>query len=278
MAYVPGDRPDDAPAAGSPAGLTAELTAALSALARQRSLLIALDFDGTLAPFVDVPGQARATPRAKAAIARLRALPHTAVAYVSGRPVASLATVTEAGDDELLIGSHGVEVRLGGGSTELELEPGERRLLAALDADLERLVAEHPGAHLERKPAGFGVHTRLLEHDDAARLQAAAVAAAEALGSEITVRGGKDVVEFAVRGATKGDGVRRLREHLGASAVLFAGDDVTDEDGFRALTDGDVGVKVGDGATAAQYRVAHPDALADALGLLADARAAANLQ
>lgn len=258
--------------------LSVELTAALSALARERSLLIALDFDGTLAPFVDVPGEARATPRAKAAIARLRALPHTAVAYVSGRPIASLARVTEASDDELLIGSHGVEVRLHGGATELELEPGERTLLAALDADLERLVAEHPGAHLERKPAGFGVHTRLLDREDAAALQTAALAAAEALGPAVTVRGGKDVVEFAVRGATKGDGVRRLREHLGASAVLFAGDDVTDEDGFRALTTRDVGIKVGDGATAAEYRVAHPDQLADALGLLADARTAANLR
>lgn len=255
-----------------PADVPGELAQALAALAAERSVLIALDFDGTLAPFVDAPGQARATPRAKAAIARLRTLPHTAVAYVSGRPIESLARVTEARDDELLIGSHGVEVRLDGGTTELELEPRERTLLAAMDAELERLVTEHPGAHLERKPAGFGVHTRLLEHEDAAVLETAALAAAEALGPEITVRGGKDVVEFAVRGATKGDGVRRLRKHLGASAVLFAGDDVTDEDGFRVLTGADVGIKVGEGATAARYRVADPDQLADALEMLADAR------
>ena len=86
------------------------------------------------------------------------------------------------------------------------------------------------------------------------------------------MRGGKDVVEFAVRGATKGDGVQRLREHLGASAVLFAGDDVTDEDGFNALTGADVGIKVGEGVSAARYRVADPEQLADALELLADAR------
>lgn len=265
MADVPAELPGELPE---------ELTQALHALAAERSVLIALDFDGTLAPFVDAPGQARATPRAKAAIARLRTLPHTAVAYVSGRPIESLARVTEAQDDELLVGSHGVEVRLDAdaGTVELELEPRERRLLATMDAALERLVALHPGAHLERKPAGFGVHTRLLKHEDAAALEAAALAAAESVGPEITVRGGKDVVEFAVRGATKGDGVRRLRQHLKASAVLFAGDDVTDEDGFRALTGTDVGIKVGEGATTAEYRVDDPDRLADALELLADAR------
>jgi trehalose 6-phosphate phosphatase len=253
--------------------LPVELDAALLSLAAEPSILVALDFDGTLAPFVDSPGRARATPRAKAAIARLRALPGTAVAYVSGRPIESLAKVTEAADDELLIGSHGVEVRLDGGAVELELDAGERELLAKMDAALERIVTEHPRAHLERKPAGFGVHTRLLSHEDAAAVQTAARAEAEALGPGVTVRGGKDVVEFAVRGATKGDGVRRLREHLGASAVLFAGDDVTDEDGFRALSGADVGIKVGEGATEAGYRVADPDQLADALGRLADARA-----
>lgn len=253
--------------------LPVELSEALAALAAERSVLVALDFDGTLAPIVDAPGQARATVGAKAAIARLRGLPHTAVAYVSGRPLESLARVTEAAPDELLIGSHGVEVRLDGGRVELELDPAERELLAELDAALERIVREQPGAHLERKPAGFGVHTRMLDHDDAELVESAARAAAQALGSAITVRGGKDVVEFAVRGATKGDGVRHLRQHLGASAVLFAGDDVTDEDGFLALGGTDVGIKVGEGATAARYRVADPYQLADALDRFADARA-----
>jgi trehalose 6-phosphate phosphatase len=76
-----------------------------------------------------------------------------------------------------------------------------------------------------------------------------------------------------VRDATKGDGVERLREHVGATGVLYAGDDVTDEDGFAVMHEGDVGVKVGPGETKAEFRVADPDAVSELLGRLAAARA-----
>ena len=56
-----------------------------------------------------------------------------------------------------------------------------------------------------------------------------------------------------------------LRADVGPQGVLFAGDDVTDEDAFAVLGPDDVGIKVGDGHTAAQYRVADPDELAAVL-------------
>jgi trehalose 6-phosphate phosphatase len=63
------------------------------------------------------------------------------------------------------------------------------------------------------------------------------------------------VLELAVTDADKGSALVRLAGELGATAVLYLGDDVTDEDAFRALTDA-VTVKVGDGDTAARHRVA----------------------
>ena len=106
---------------------------------------------------------------------------------------------------------------------------------------------------------------------------AAAYDAAAGVSDALTVRDGKDIIEFSVRDAHKGDGIERLREYTRATAVLFAGDDVTDEDGFSVLrpADGDVGVKVGEGDTAAQYRVADERAVATLLTLLAGAREAA---
>jgi trehalose 6-phosphate phosphatase len=68
--------------------------------------------------------------------------------------------------------------------------------------------------------------------------------------------------------------VDRLREHVGATAVLYAGDDVTDEDGFARLRGDDIGIKVGEGETAAQFRVADPATVAQVLTLVAQARAA----
>ena len=88
----------------------------------------------------------------------------------------------------------------------------------------------------------------------------------------MTERRGRDVFEFSVRSTTKGDAVRMLREFSGATAVLFAGDDVTDEDGFRALGTEDLSLKCGDGETAARFRVADTIEVAAVLERLAEIR------
>ncbi len=250
------------------------LAEALKAAAASERLLLALDFDGTLAPFVDKPRSARALPQAKAALDRLERMPGTWVAYVSGRPLSSLEVVTEADADALLIGSHGVELRFGRDGDSLDLTDDETATLARLGELLGAIVDATPGTRLEVKPVGFGVHTRNLDPDVAARTNTAAYDAASSVGGELTVRDGKDILEFSVRGANKGDGIERLREHVGATTVLFAGDDVTDEDGFRVLRRGDVGIKVGEGETAAQFRVADPETIATVLAMLAEAREA----
>ena len=252
------------------------LATAVARLAGAQRLLLALDFDGTLAPFVDTPKAARMLPTAKTALDRLEALPNTWVAYVSGRPLSSLEIVTEADEDALLLGSHGVEVRFGRDGVSLDLTPEERATLDKLGEVLGALVDSVPGTRLEVKPVGFGVHYRLLEGEGGSEVVARAYEAAASVSDALTIRDGKDIIEFSVRGANKGDGIERLREYTHATAVLFAGDDVTDEDGFAVLRpdEGDLGIKVGSGETAAQFRVADERAVATLLGLLADARGA----
>jgi len=85
----------------------------------------------------------------------------------------------------------------------------------------------------------------------------------------IVVTPGKAVLDLAVTDMSKGLALDRMR---GDAAVFFAGDDVTDETVFARLRPGDVGVKVGEGDTAAAHRVADPAALADLLGELLTAR------
>jgi trehalose 6-phosphate phosphatase len=84
---------------------------------------------------------------------------------------------------------------------------------------------------------------------------------------------GKAVLEFAVISTDKGEAIDILRTEHDASAVVFFGDDVTDEKAFRRLTDADVGVKVGPGDTAATHRVSSPEDVAAALQFLLSARA-----
>jgi trehalose 6-phosphate phosphatase len=257
--------------------------APLEELAAAPRLLVALDFDGTVAPLVDDPSTSRIAPEAAAAIARLRALPATWVAFVSGRPLSSLATLTAAGPDALLVGSHGVEVSIRGELADVGLSADERGRMSQLESELVRLVASVPHARLEHKPVGYGVHTRLVADTELVPpLQQAARAAAERIGG-FTTRVGKDIVEFSVRAVDKGDGVRLLRELLAAEqggqvAVLYAGDDVTDEDAFAVLEAGDLGVKVGEGDTRAGARVADVDAFAALLGQLGALREAAVLR
>ncbi|MGO1584052.1 MAG: trehalose-phosphatase, partial [Actinomycetaceae bacterium] len=88
----------------------------------------------------------------------------------------------------------------------------------------------------------------------------------------VRVISGHDVIEMAVLTVTKGDGVLDLRAETGADAVLYAGDDRTDEDAFAVLTGTDLSLKVGDGPTAARFRVGDPDEVAVVLDRLAELR------
>ena len=81
------------------------------------------------------------------------------------------------------------------------------------------------------------------------------------------------MLEFAVVTTSKGSAIDVLRERDDATAVVFLCDDVTDEKAFARLRDGDVGVKVGPGPSAAQYRVGSPEDVAEALAYLAARRA-----
>lgn len=257
-----------------PLALSPELREAVRRIARTEHLLVAMDFDGTMAPIVGRAQDARPLPRTAAAFAGLAVLPRTTTALISGRALASLREVASPPVDTLLIGSHGAEAWLGPGSTELALDEDQKALLKEVRAELASIVAEAPGTSLEDKPAGVVLHTRLAGDDVA---EDAVLAARSVLKDRrgVYLKEGKRVLETSVVNATKGEGVTFLRQASGATAVLFAGDDVTDEDAFGRLEPGDVGVKVGLDFTQAQYRVEAPVHIAELLEALLQARSIA---
>ncbi len=242
------------------------------------TLLVALDFDGTLSPHVVDPMSARMLPEARDAIDELVRLPHTRVALVSGRSLVDLRIIAEHTDDSrvLLAASHGAEYWVPGiGAIEPEEDDSERELRDKLQRNAEDLTARYPGVWIEPKTFGFGVHTRNVSEEEGQ-------AAAEAVDAMVAVaapdwrrRTGKKIVEYAFRHEGKDTAIASLRERVGADAVLFAGDDTTDEDALQSLGADDLGIHVGGGPTAASVCVPDIPAMAAALAALAQIRGAA---
>lgn len=254
------------------AGVEAALRAALARLARLPRLLVASDYDGVLAPIVTDPALAHPLPAGTAALARLADLPGTTVALVSGRSRDDLARLTSGQLPAAvqLVGSHGSELA---GDGELRLDPEQVALRDRVAAALAELIRERPGVWLEDKPVSLVVHTRPAPPEVGAAVRAAALAGPGSWpGVHVTT--GKEVVELSVAAADKGVAVRALREAAAADAVLFLGDDVTDENAFAVLSGPDVGVKIGAGDTAARFRVPDPPAAIRALELLLADRSA----
>lgn len=246
--------------------LPTDLRSALDDAAATPRLLVVSDFDGTLSPIVTDPSTARALPAAAAALTALAALPDTTVALVSGRALAVLRDLTGADLPPTvhLVGSHGAEFDAG------FADLVDTELLARIVAELREIAADLPGVTVETKPASAALHVRNASAADGERALAAARRAAERWGAHETA--GKAVLEFAVVDTDKGAALEALREQSAATAVVFLGDDVTDEKAFRRLRDGDVGVKVGPGESLARYRVDDPDDVAAALDRIAAAR------
>lgn len=245
----------------------------LAADTARRPLLVALDFDGTLAPLVDDPSASRALPGASAALAGLVALPASArvhVALVSGRVLGDLHTLAQAPVGTYLIGSHGAErarvTAFGLDRDVVQLDDDAADRLASLGAEVAAVARGRDGVWVETKPTAVVVHTRLAPDDVAAVAEAEALAVGARLGSNVLH--GKDVVEISVLHASKGDALTALRTELGAQVVVYVGDDVTDEHAFAALGPDDVTVKVGAGETIAQYRVHGPDDVVEVLTAL----------
>jgi trehalose 6-phosphate phosphatase len=244
--------------------LPPELDAALAELAGRRPLLVASDYDGVLSRLVGDPSAAVPEPGVAETLARLAAAEGVTVALVSGRGVADLQTTSGLAGPYRWVGSHGAEF-----DGPLTGELADRR--DALAARLAPLVSRVPGALLEVKPASVAVHVRQVA--DRAAAAALLDGARSEADSSLTLKPGKEVLEIAVTDADKGSALVRLARELGVAATIYLGDDVTDEDAFRALGAADTTVKIGGGDTAARHRVpdtagalAVLDRLADLLG------------
>jgi trehalose 6-phosphate synthase len=245
-------------------------------IAGAAELGVVVDLDGTAIPFAATPEAAHIEDATRALLEGLAAAPRTHVVIASGRPRADL--------DSMLAGLRGVGAcaehgawRRAAGAAEWTPVPLEGTPPSEIASRLCVLASAHRGALVEQKTWAAALHYRAVEDPEREALVVEATDAIDAWTREhpeYELLEGSLVVEVRHRGANKGTAIEWVRTLVPPGTPLLAlGDDLTDEDGFAALRDGDVGILVGaDRPTLAKARLESVAAVHALLGWLARAR------
>lgn len=219
-----------------------------------------LDFDGTLVGFADDPDAVDVPHALKETLAGLREDFTGALALVSGRAVASIDRLL-APLDLPVAGVHGLEFRR---RDRIEANTAEERRLAPARAHVGNAIGPDDPIRIEDKGGAIVLHFRTAPEafDRARRIAEEAAARDEGL----VAVAGHAITEIRPRAVTKAGAILRYLEEppFAGRRPIFVGDDLTDEDGFRAAAEaGGFGIKVGPGDTVAPYRLSGVEAVRD---------------
>lgn len=243
---------------------------------KARDRILALDYDGTLAPFQVDRMAARPLAGIPEVMASILERGGTRVAVISGRPLDELAELMGRLFDRVTaVGAHGWQWKDPGGPIE-ELEPGpavkarlERAAQAARRAGREILPAESgPDSRIEVKTASVAAHTRGLDPERARRWLDLVRKEWTAASEGLELLGFDGGLELRDPARDKGRAVRELgKRHPDHDLMVYLGDDRTDEDAFLALDSRGAGIKVGgqDAPSAARYRLRDCEAVREFL-------------
>lgn len=243
-----------------------EFSQDITRLAACERLLVACDFDGTLAAFVDEPRLAEPAPGIMAPLLGLATCPETTCAVVSARETDDLAERMAHPQGLILAGSYGRELVTGS-----SISPAGYKQLHDAATMLEELAARYAGAWVERKRHAVVLHVRNVREPMAGIALSVARASLASLYG-LRAIGGAQALEWCAYAPDKSLAVDALRRRVRASAVLFVGDGEADEAVFVTGQTGDLMVKVGEGETRAMHRVQGPHQVAWMLQALYEAR------
>jgi trehalose 6-phosphate phosphatase len=197
--------------------------------------LVALDFDGTLAPITTRPEDSKMRPQTSRRLARIGQRYPAVV--ISGRSQADVSA--RLGDAKLFAvsGNHGLEPGRDLGRYRRKVERWSELLRVALGG--------LAGVEIEDKRYSLALHYR--RSREKVRARAAIENAVKTLGGDIRAIAGKLVLNVVPAGAPhKGEALRRLRADAGCDTAIYVGDDVTDEDVFALDEPGRLlGIRVG---------------------------------
>jgi trehalose 6-phosphate phosphatase len=204
---------------------------ALALAAPGRALVVATDFDGTLAPIVSADRDAKPDPRALDALRALGAC-GALVCVASGRRLDDLRSRVTDAVGACLIAEHGAETLHRNGTLVREsVDPRLERALESLHESTVSRAADIPGARVERKRTSFALHSRTVAPDQrAAAHEALRELARRASDAGLRAIAGREVLEVRLPVSDKGAALEHLVSRIVPGAVVvYAGDDVTDD-------------------------------------------------
>lgn len=212
----------------------------LSAAAEDPSrVLLALDFDGTLAPIVDDPEDSRMHQGAAEALALLGEVVGQ-VAIITGRGVSVVRRLGRLEEREglgrvIVLGQYGAE--RWDAVTGEETPPSVPDGIADARGEVEQAIAACPvgGVVLEDKGRALGVHTRRSDDPTAAYDALLPVLETIAENHGLILEPGRNVLELRASSLTKGDSLRALVDETGATVVAMCGNDLGDLPAFELL-------------------------------------------
>lgn len=211
--------------------------------ATQKALL--LDYDGTLAPFHREPDKAIPYPGVRGILGKIMKKTRVRVVIVTGRWTKDLMPLLQLENRPEIWGSHGLERLKYDGS--YELAPMDEKPLKGLVAADEWIDAVGLSKRCEKKPGCIALHWRGLDgkkiKEIRSRVEPEWNLIAQGWGLRLQEFDGG--LELRMPGRNKGDAVRTIFSEMerGAPAV-YLGDDLTDEDAFRAIKGKGMGILV----------------------------------
>jgi len=213
------------------------------------------DLDGTLADIKPHPDQVVIPADILRVLHQLSSNNHGALALISGRSMAELDQLARPYRFPLA-GVHGAERRDIHGNAHIVSLPDS--LIQSLTVQLTAALEHLPGTELEAKGMAFALHYRQgPQHEAAITALATSIVAAH---PQLALQPGKCVVEIKPRGINKGEAIKAFMTEapFAGRTPVFIGDDLTDESGFSAVNQaGGVSIKVGQGETCAEWRLAN---------------------
>jgi trehalose 6-phosphate phosphatase len=199
--------------------------------------VLMLDYDGTLAPFKIRPEQAVPYPGIVGLLDAVMAQADTRIVIVSGRRAAEVAALLSLQRSPEIWGAHGWERMSADGVVSVQ-ETAEEMRRALSSAEIAAEGFRRAGARIECKPASVALHWRGLPAIKIARLREQVQSAWQPLiaGGLLELMAFDGGLELRARGTNKEHAVRTVLAESGAECVaVYFGDDVTDEDAFRAI-------------------------------------------